>query len=61
MPLVLLYFIIPKDRFSSQKHRYGAFFAILLINLLVTGMFLVIPSTLPKGLIPVRKDMKPVL
>ena len=41
MPLVLLYFIIPKDRFSSQKHRYYAFFAILLINLLVTGLFLV--------------------
>lgn len=50
MPLVLLYFIIPKDRFSSQKHRYGAFFAILLINLLVTGMFLDYSINAAKGL-----------
>lgn len=39
-PLILLYFCIPKEKFNTQKTRYLYFFTLFLLNIFITGIYI---------------------
>ncbi len=41
LPLILIYFIIPKHKFGSQKEYFLGFLIIFLINLIYTSLFVI--------------------